>query len=118
MKYVVLVVGMSLKNNKIAEGNDIVEDEQLATPAETLINTGFIKKASKTDIQAYQKKLEKKSNGKVIEATEANVIPKEYNKLKKEELIAELNLREIEFKEADTNADLIKLLEEDDKDLS
>lgn len=41
-KYRVITLAMTIKNNRIAEYNDIVEDSQLNSPAYDLIKQGFI----------------------------------------------------------------------------
>jgi hypothetical protein len=42
-KYKVLVIALSIKNNKIAKSGDIVDDTMLNTAANLLIENGFIK---------------------------------------------------------------------------
>lgn len=104
-KYVVIVVEMSLKNNKTATGGSIIEEEQLASSAEDLVKKGYLRKATKSEIDALKKDVDSSLTGNV----------KPYSKWNKEELHAELKTREIEFEEAAINSDLAKLLEEDDK---
>jgi hypothetical protein len=42
-KYKVLVIALSVKNNKIAKSGDIVDDSMLNTPAHVLVQNGFLK---------------------------------------------------------------------------
>lgn len=41
-KYKILVIAHSLKNNKIAEFGEEVDESQLTSPAKELVNAGFI----------------------------------------------------------------------------
>ena len=41
-KYKVLVIGLSVKNNKIAKCNEVVDDSQLNSSAYELIKGGYI----------------------------------------------------------------------------
>jgi hypothetical protein len=42
-KYKVLVIALSVKNNKIAKAGDIVDETQLNSPAYLLVENGFLK---------------------------------------------------------------------------
>lgn len=59
--YKVLVIKMLLPNNTVVENNDIV-DEELFSNVKALEKGGYIKKASKSEIEDFNKK--KKSENK------------------------------------------------------
>lgn len=100
-KYKIKVIGLLLKNNKMANFGELVEDNLFNTPAVTLEEDGFIAKATKSDLDA----------AKASDSKAKNV----YTSKTVEELQEELKTREIEFEEKALKPDLIKLLEADDK---
>lgn len=50
-KYKVLVIKMLLKNNKVANRNDIVTEAQLTSSAQDLVKRGYIAIATKADLE-------------------------------------------------------------------
>lgn len=100
-KYKIKVIGLLLKNNKMADFGALVEDNLFNTPAATLEEEGFIVKATKSDLDSSK---DDDSKGKKVYAS--NTV---------EELKEFLKTREIEFEEKALKPDLIKLLEADDK---
>ena len=54
-KYKIKVIELLLLNNTIAKYGEIVEDNVLATNAETLEKGGYISKATKSDIEKAKK---------------------------------------------------------------
>lgn len=51
----VTVTGILLKNNTVAKKNEIVDENLLSTNAEKLVKEGFVKPATKTDLQSIKK---------------------------------------------------------------
>ena len=45
-KYKVLVIGLSLKNNKVAKFGDLVEESQLTSSVDELLKGNFIKEVN------------------------------------------------------------------------
>lgn len=68
MKYKVMVIAHCLQNNKIAKFGDIVDESQLTSPAQELVNSGFIKLAEET---ATKKVVETKAAKNAREKAEA-----------------------------------------------
>lgn len=122
-KYKVAVVELLLKNNKVAQGNDFVNEDELTSSAEELIEKGFIKRPSKSELESLKKE---EDNSGVINppadpatgngANGSGVVVKTYKQMNKAELQEKLTEREIEFVDTATNADLISLLEADDEE--
>jgi len=48
-KYKVLVIGLSLKNNKVAKFGDLVEESQLTSSVDELIIGNFIEEVKEVD---------------------------------------------------------------------
>jgi hypothetical protein len=120
-KYKVTVVELLLKNNKVAKGNDFVSEDELASSAEDLIEKGFIKRPSKSELETLRKEGEGDEGFELPNPLGANggagagIVVKTYKQMKKDELQAELTKREISFDAEAVNADLIKLLEDNDE---
>ena len=55
-KYKILVIAHCLKNNVVAKCGDVVEESQLTSPADELVEAGFIAEAS---VEAEEKKASK-----------------------------------------------------------
>lgn len=49
VKYKVLVIGLSLKNNKVAKFGDLVEESQLTSSVDELIKGNFIEEVKEVD---------------------------------------------------------------------
>lgn len=102
MKYIVLPIAMSLKNNKMAYSKDIVDDSQLTTNSSELIGQGFIRPLTEEELKDYKKN----SNVEDVEP-ELSEEEKEASLKKKEEDDAALKLKEEE-------AAALKLKEEEE----
>ncbi len=55
-KYKILVIEHCLKNNVVAKYGEIVEESQLTSPADELVEAGFIEEVS---VEAEEKKASK-----------------------------------------------------------
>ena len=55
-KYKVIVIAVLLANGRTAQANDLVEDKQLATDAEKLVEGGYIQKATASEIKEWNDK--------------------------------------------------------------
>lgn len=49
--YKVLVIAMTIKNNKIAKCKELVDESQLNSSAEELIKGGFIEKVAEVEVE-------------------------------------------------------------------
>lgn len=49
VKYKVLVIGLSLKNNKVAKFGDLVEESQLTSSVDELIKGNFIEEVKEVE---------------------------------------------------------------------
>lgn len=77
-KYKVLVIAHCLKNNKIANHGDIVDETQLTTSANELESAGFIEKVDETSvIKEVSKKKKKVNETSVVDDVEVNSEVKE-----------------------------------------
>lgn len=128
-KYKVEVIELLLKNNQIAKHGDLVEETQLNSSVETLEKDGFVKKATKTDLENANKTKEEKEEEKIAAAKKAteianansaaaaktlNPLGNDYSVLTKDALSKELIERKIEHDPKATNEVLIGLLTADD----
>ena len=128
-KYKVEVIELLLKNNQIAKHGDLVEETQLNSSVETLEKDGFVKKATKTDLENANKSKEEKEEERIAAAKKAteianansaaaaktlNPLGNDYSALTKDALSKELIERKIEHDPKATNEVLIGLLTADD----
>ena len=128
-KYKVEVIELLLKNNQIAKHGDLVEETQLNSSVETLGKDGFVKKATKTDLENANKSKEEKEEERIAAAKKAteianansaaaaktlNPLENDYSALTKDALSKELIERKIEHDPKATNEVLIDLLTADD----
>lgn len=51
-KYIVIAIAMSVRNNRIAEHGEIVDESQLNSPTHELLSGGFIRLATDDEIEA------------------------------------------------------------------
>lgn len=73
VKYKILVIAHSLKNNKIAEFGEEVEESQLTSPAKELVNAGFIEEVkAKESIE----KAKVETNDLEVESEEVKAVKK------------------------------------------
>ena len=65
-KYKILVIAHCLKNNVVAKCGDVVEESQLTSPADELVEAGFIEevKLSNKEKAVAEAKAEKDSKAK------------------------------------------------------
>ena len=65
-KYKILVIAHCLKNNVVAKYGEVVEESQLTSPADELVEAGFIEevKLSNKEKAAAEAKAEKDSEAK------------------------------------------------------
>ena len=76
-KYKVLVIAHSLKNNKVAEFGEEVDESQLTSPAKELVNAGFIEEV-KTEESVEEAKAE--ANDLDIDSEEVKAVKKPIKK--------------------------------------
>lgn len=96
-KYKVLVIGLSLKKNKVAKFGDLVEESQLSSDIESLVKGNYIELV-KEDNDSVE--LANMSKAKLIEFCKLNGIEIEANLNKSQILDAiEENAKNIEVKE-------------------
>ena len=54
-KYKIIVVGLLLANNQMANAGDFVDEEKFASPAKDLLEGGYIAKPTKADLEEIAK---------------------------------------------------------------
>lgn len=102
-KFKVNVIELLLKNNTTAKFGEIVTEDQLNSDSSKLLEDGYIKKATKSDLEP--KKEEKE-----------NPVSSEYKTWTKAALNEELDKRKIEHDAEATNQVLSDLLYKDDEE--
>lgn len=66
-KYKVLVIGLSIKNNKVAKFGDLVEESHLSSDVESLVKGKFIEKVK-------EKEVEEAESTENVEVEEAEIV--------------------------------------------
>ena len=69
-KYKVLVIGLSLKNNKVAKFGDIVVESQLSSDVESLVKGKYIELVDEKEVE----EAESTENVEDVEVEEAEIV--------------------------------------------
>ena len=115
-KYKVEVIELLLKNNTVAKYGELVEETQLNSKTEDLEKNGFVKKATKSDLEEAKKTdEEKEEDSQAAAAKLLESSARDYTVLTKDAMSKELTEREIEHDPKANNDVLIALLKTADE---
>lgn len=89
-KYKVLVIALSVKNNKIAKAGDIVDETQLNSPTYLLVQNGFLKQIE-AEVES-EKEVEKSDLEVEVEEIETETVEEVSNEEKIEAEVENLEV--------------------------